>query len=406
MLARILTDNPGRPFTQNFDDKFISTTKSLLRDGRDQSVQQILRETLDYFEAQKARENDSLAPLMTMWKKEKSKGARFPSAGAGPVVSMTSDVFVPESTTTDTDNHASQYPNMRYQSHQSSRAPKGLPPPDELAARIEEAKTTARLLIQTVQSTPQAELVGNELVKEFAERSRSAHKSIQHYMNAENPHPDEDTMLTLIETNDQLNVAMSKHHRALLQARKAMGVATPSPQATGQEATSYMGSGGMQTHTQGQNVYGNVSQPQQQQNPYSASPPRSPPERAPTLPARDPTRSDNFSAPPGPPPSQRHQEPQRQQYEYEDAYSAPTGPPPGRAPLNNTTNINNETFSPVSPVEGRNFEPKHTHTSSKEFGVSDNPFTDDYAAEPQQQKGYSLFDRPSQGTAAGAEGRQ
>jgi hypothetical protein len=406
MLARILTDNPGRPFTQNFDDKFISTTKSLLRDGRDQSVQQILRETLDYFEAQKARENDSLAPLMTMWKKEKSKGARFPPAGPGPAVSMTSDVFVPESTTTDADHHATQYPNMRYPSHQSSRAPKGLPPPDELAARIEEAKTTARLLIQTVQSTPQAELIGNELVKEFAERSRSAHKSIQHYMNAENPHPDEETMLTLIETNDQLNVAMSKHHRALLQARKAMGVATPFPQPTGTEATSYLGSGGMQTHTQGQNVYGNVPQrqQQQQQNPYSASPPRSPPERAPTLPARDPARSTDFSAPPGPPPSQRPQ-PQQQQYEYEDAYSAPTGPPPGRAPLNNTTN-NNETFSPVSPVEGRN-HPSHAHTSSKEYGVSDNPFTDEYAADPQQQqRGYSLFDRPSQGAAAGADGRQ
>lgn len=46
-------------------------------------------------------------------------------------------------------------------------------------------------------------------------------------MNAENPTPDNDTMLTLIETNDQLSVAISKHQRAVLQARQALGIATP-----------------------------------------------------------------------------------------------------------------------------------------------------------------------------------
>jgi len=37
------------------------------------SVQQILRETLDYFEAEKVAGNQSLLPLVEMWKKEKSK---------------------------------------------------------------------------------------------------------------------------------------------------------------------------------------------------------------------------------------------------------------------------------------------------------------------------------------------
>lgn len=54
-------------------------------------------------------------------------------------------------------------------------------------------------------------------------------------MNAENPTPDNDTMLTLIETNDQLSVAISKHQRAGLQARKALGIAAlgegPTPTA-------------------------------------------------------------------------------------------------------------------------------------------------------------------------------
>ena len=73
MLTRILTDNPAKAFTQNFDAKFVSTTKELLREGKDMSVQQILRETLDYFEMEKLKENDTLVPIVEMWKKEKSK---------------------------------------------------------------------------------------------------------------------------------------------------------------------------------------------------------------------------------------------------------------------------------------------------------------------------------------------
>lgn len=75
MLTRILTDNPAKSFTKNIDSKFVATVKELLRDGRDMSVQQILRETLDYFEAEKLPQNETLAPLMEMWKKEKSKAS-------------------------------------------------------------------------------------------------------------------------------------------------------------------------------------------------------------------------------------------------------------------------------------------------------------------------------------------
>ena len=75
MLTRILTDNPAKSFTKNIDAKFIATVKELLREGRDMSVQQILRETLDYFESEKLPENSTLAPLVEMWKKEKSKAS-------------------------------------------------------------------------------------------------------------------------------------------------------------------------------------------------------------------------------------------------------------------------------------------------------------------------------------------
>lgn len=49
-------------------------------------------------------------------------------------------------------------------------------------------------------------------------------------MATENPAPDNDTMLTLIETNEQLSLATTKHQRAVLQTRKALGVASPDPQ--------------------------------------------------------------------------------------------------------------------------------------------------------------------------------
>lgn len=103
--------------------------------------------------------------------------------------------------------------------------PHGLPPPHELAQRVEEARTSSKLLLQVVQSTPPTELIGNELVKEFVERCQSASRSVQGYIHSTNPPPDEDTLLTLIETNDQLSTAISRHQRALLQARRVTGAA-------------------------------------------------------------------------------------------------------------------------------------------------------------------------------------
>ena len=108
--------------------------------------------------------------------------------------------------------------------------PRGLPPPAELAQRIEEAKTSAKLLSQVVQSTPPAEVLGNELIKEFVERCQSASRSVQGYIHSDSPPPDEDTLLTLIETNDQLATALSRHQRAMLQARRAGGTPSPNPQ--------------------------------------------------------------------------------------------------------------------------------------------------------------------------------
>lgn len=69
-------------------------------------------------------------------------------------------------------------------------------------------------------NTPPDEILGNELIREFADRCLSASRSIQGYMSSQNPVPDNDTMESLIDTNEQLQTALNQHQRAMLNARK------------------------------------------------------------------------------------------------------------------------------------------------------------------------------------------
>ena len=247
MLVRILADNPGKSFTRNIDSKFVSVVKDLLLDGRDMSVQQILRETLDNFE--QTRTNDeTLKALIDMWKKEKEKLAKLAKRStmvrAGPAESGWIDRAANVLTTRHQNpgqgvtglgpapapgSFAQQQQQQQNYFSRPHRPRNALPPPSELAQRIEEARTSAKLLSQVVGTTPTNEMLSNELIKEFVERCQSASRSVQAYIHADSPPPDEDTLLTLIETNDQLATAMSKYQRALLEARKRMG-STSSPQ--------------------------------------------------------------------------------------------------------------------------------------------------------------------------------
>jgi hypothetical protein len=238
MLMRILADNPGPTFTRNIDKDFAATVKELLRYGRDPSVKQILMETLDNFEREK-KEDTNLKVLMEMWKKEQEKMQKVYGSGRG-VSFHTLQLRSYKLTKTQGnalgqrtlnappfDPHSQNYFSR---SHNTSR---GLPNPHELASRIEEARTSAKLLTQVVQSTPPTEFLQNELIKEFADRCQSASRSIQGYITSQNPAPDNDTMLTLIETNEQLALAISKYQRAVLQTRRSLGLGTdtPSPSA-------------------------------------------------------------------------------------------------------------------------------------------------------------------------------
>jgi len=217
MLIRILADNPGPTFTRNVDDKFVSTVKQILRNSRDPSVQQITRETMTSLYRDRAYDTN-LTNLFAMWSKESGMqrpGQQNNGFAGGPSQNQAGGFNFP--------------PPPPLEQRSSSSRIKKLPPPEELAARIEEARTSAKLLQQLVQSTPQNELKGNELITEFAERCQSAQRSIQGYINAENPAADDETMQTLIETTEQLSLALSKHSRALLQARRAAGAGGASP---------------------------------------------------------------------------------------------------------------------------------------------------------------------------------
>lgn len=216
MLVRILCDNPGQSFTRNFDKPFVSTVKELLRNTKDGGTQQIMRETLDALEVNK-RHDTNLQALLTMWAKEKGNGA---SLSRGPMAPAPLPGF----------------PDPRQQQQRSRSSNRQLPNTVELASRVEEAKNTAKILLQLVQSTATADLLNNELIKEFSERCQSAQRSMQVYIGCQDPAPDHDTMQTLIETNEQLSLAMSRYQRAVLAARRELGV-SPSPPA--QESTGH-----------------------------------------------------------------------------------------------------------------------------------------------------------------------
>ncbi|ROW10425.1 hypothetical protein VMCG_01728 [Cytospora schulzeri] len=220
MLMRILTDNPGPSFTRNIDAKFADTVKDLLRNGRDLSVRQMLMETLDSFEHQKGWD-EGLEPLIELWRKEKDKAYKA-YGGRPPPPPQPRTINEPS-----TDPHSQNY---FARSHSNKR----LPDPVELANRLEEARTSSNLLTQLVANTPSTEVLDNDLIKEFADRCLSASRSIQGYMTAENPSPDNETMESLIDVNEELQQALNNQKRAMLSARKELGLGDRSQNASPQ----------------------------------------------------------------------------------------------------------------------------------------------------------------------------
>lgn len=231
MLVRILSDNPGPTFTRNFDKSFVSAVKDTLRSCKDPSTQQILRETLDALEADK-QYDEGCQGLLAMWRKEKGQGASLGHRSSRHLGLQPNDFSA----------YHQSGPGQHFASggggsgRRSGRTT--LPSPAELASRVEEARNTAKILLQLVQSTRTEDVLSHELIREFSERCQGAQRSMQTYINCDNPAPDHDTMQTLIETNEQLSLALSRHQRAVLAARRAMGTAE-SPNAAAATENGY-----------------------------------------------------------------------------------------------------------------------------------------------------------------------
>jgi serine/threonine protein kinase len=129
------------------------------------------------------------------------------------------------------DTHKKQSPSTRNRKQLPS-----LPPARELDARIQEARTSAKLLLQFMETYRTDDAVGNGLIREFADRCRSASRSIQAYMISENPAPDGNTLSLLAQTRDDLAVAIFKHSRVFGEPVDAM--MTPTSPKTASEGVS------------------------------------------------------------------------------------------------------------------------------------------------------------------------
>lgn len=324
MLVRILTDNPGPTFTQGFDESFVKNVLKLLRGCKDQGTQQILREALDSIEVNKSHDEGAQG-LIAMWKKEKGAVNRLntPRMSRGP----------------------GGYQGGGFQVQHSERILQRnqLPPPTELASRIEESRNTAKILLQLISQSTSEELVGNGLVREFAERCQSAHKSMQTYISCDSPAPDDDTMLTLIETNEQLSLASSRYQRAMLAARRQLGTAATeaanpeamndgygaftSPPAAGQAESLFQSAGAPAPVNDFSNGHSPVSPIMHHARTNSRS--------------HDASNSNGYQVPSGPPPHQQYQH-QRGPSEASSLYG-PANPPsqgvsdPFRDPEDNTS---------------------------------------------------------------------
>lgn len=331
MLVRILADNPGPTFTRNIDKKFTDTVKELLRNGRDPSVQQILRETLRSLYSDKAYDQN-LNTLFQMWAKEPAGQQQQRGLASPPLGRAGREQYQPGF-------------GQDQGGHRSNR--KGLPAPAELAARIEEAKTSAKLLQQLIQSSVPEEILGNELIKEFAERCQAAQRSLGGYIACDSPPPDDATMQTLIDTSEQLGLAINKHQRAIMSARKVTGApgalsTSPSPPILDQPLQNHQSLPPSQVPT--------TYSPPPGPPPATYAAPTQAPMQAPIQPTStiQPSSLDRaihpaqrpYQAPPQPThnPHATHEDPFSDDYREEEAnavspyqtYNPPLGPPPGR----------------------------------------------------------------------------
>ncbi|KAL5604402.1 hypothetical protein BROUX41_002374 [Berkeleyomyces rouxiae] len=230
MILRILIDNQGvTTFVRNLNKSFAANAKIMLRSMKNANACVLLIETLEKLDSLFPRDSSDLPAVVIMWRREKEKdrsGSQYgfalhPQYVQPPLQAYPQQQpFMPPA--------AQPSPTRRdyFAREHSSRQ---LPNPVELASRLEEARTSAKLLHQCVSNASQAELLDSDLVAEFTARCVSASKSVQNYIAAEDPSPDDATMENLLATNEMLQKALDSRERAIANAREARDTRAPSP---------------------------------------------------------------------------------------------------------------------------------------------------------------------------------
>ena len=231
----------------------------------------------------------------------------------------------------------------------------------ELASRLEEARTSAKLLQQAVACTPPQEVLNNDLIREFADRCQSASRSIQSYMVAEDPAPDNDTMEALIDANEQLQASLNQHQRAVLGARKSLGIGEPNhpPSPNPSNGTSDKQKPSEYGHHTPPPVAGDGVRPAISPNPAGGNSSSSTP---PPLPARDNSKGKR---------------------------SVPT-PPPKTSPSGNDPPAPQEENPFKDPTDKRyafeSYQPRFTENSGKQHGTVERDDNDDLYGDPSPKK--------------------
>ncbi|CAK7204277.1 hypothetical protein SEUCBS139899_007032 [Sporothrix eucalyptigena] len=249
MLMRILVENPGLTFTRNMDKKFVDTVRDLLRGCQHAHIVHFLIETLQDFES-KGAVDEGIGRLVEMWQKEKAKSksaysgqSQQQSGGQGGRGGLWQrpqpQMWIPPpgqgyggpGSYNNGPGHANQggfigpgYSTSRgpYERGHSSAAT--LPKPRELRKRLDEAKTTAGVLADVVNTTTPAVLLKHDLADDLSARCRRATNQVLEYMNTRDPIPDNHEMAALLATHEVLEQTLHHYHRAVLEARKSLGV--------------------------------------------------------------------------------------------------------------------------------------------------------------------------------------
>ncbi|KAK7206265.1 hypothetical protein BZA70DRAFT_128939 [Myxozyma melibiosi] len=163
------------------DGKLATAVSNLLAQGNDPSVRAVLIETLEYFQREQRLE-ENLVPLKLVFEQYMRKN------GGKTTAASTAE------------NH-----------HQ----PRSLSP-EKVADVIEEAKSSAGLLQQVVQTTAPAEISASPLVLEFYERCVRLSSKIESYLSRDVIPPLEESMtVKLIDANESLSSAIEMHKSAL-----------------------------------------------------------------------------------------------------------------------------------------------------------------------------------------------